>query len=67
MIASTPSDERIVEILNESFPKGRNPSVVTLRGKVVYHNREKMIFGMTFIGDSSFSRLHLLYLDIAFT
>mmetsp|Transcript_16939 Transcript_16939/g.20908 ORF Transcript_16939/g.20908 Transcript_16939/m.20908 type:complete len:178 (-) Transcript_16939:1232-1765(-) len=51
--ADGPSDAKIVEILNASFKKGRNPSVSTLsggpgEGKIVDFDREKQTFTMVF-------------------
>mmetsp|Transcript_7341 Transcript_7341/g.8427 ORF Transcript_7341/g.8427 Transcript_7341/m.8427 type:complete len:178 (+) Transcript_7341:114-647(+) len=48
-----PSDSKIVEILNASYKKGRNPSVSTLsggpgEGKIVDFNREDGTFTMVF-------------------
>ena len=49
------SDERIVEVLNGSYPKGRNPAVSTLYGSIVHHDRENNLFSMQFMGDDSTS------------
>ena len=40
MAAAPPTDERLIEILNKSFGRGRNPSVALLNGEIVSFDRE---------------------------
>jgi len=53
-----PSDGRIVELLNSSFAKGRNPSVSTLSGgdsgdKIISYNRKEGRLVMRFRGSDA--------------
>jgi hypothetical protein len=43
-----PSDNRLCEILNKSFARGRNPSVALLGGKIVSFDREAQSMRMEF-------------------
>ncbi len=54
LIMDKEAEERIVRILNESFGKGRNPSVTTLGGRIVHFDSKKMDFAMIFIGKDEF-------------
>jgi uncharacterized protein (TIGR00369 family) len=45
-----PSDESLIERLNKSFERGRNPSVALLGGKIVSFDREAKSMRMSFQG-----------------
>lgn len=54
LIMDKEGEERIVRILNESFGKGRNPSVTALGGRIVHFDSKMMDFAMIFIGKDEF-------------
>mmetsp|Transcript_9399 Transcript_9399/g.21372 ORF Transcript_9399/g.21372 Transcript_9399/m.21372 type:complete len:172 (+) Transcript_9399:66-581(+) len=51
MGAPPPTDEKLLDILNKSFERGRNPSVKLLGGKIESFDRDGKRLRMSFVGD----------------
>ena len=48
--AAPPSDAKLMDVLNKSFERGRNPSVKLLGGKIESYDREAKELRMSFVG-----------------